>query len=74
MFLYIPGGRNALGVSDSQMQSELADSLIMVNEAMVNSETDLRFSLVRIEPVSLSLLKENPDVEQYIHIGKVFAA
>ncbi|CAN0230511.1 unnamed protein product, partial [Ascophyllum nodosum] len=75
MFLYIPGGRNALGVSDSQMQSELADSLIMVNEAMVNSEIDLRFSLVRIEPlpyeeestassVVLNNLKENEEIAE----------
>ena len=67
MFMYTPGGRDILGVSDSQMQSELADSVITVNEAMANSDIDLRFSLVRVEPVSLSLLKDNPHVEQYIH-------
>ena len=52
MFLYTPSGRDLLGVSDSQMQSELADSLDAVNDAMVNSAIDLRFSLVRVEQVS----------------------
>ena len=55
MFMYTPGGRDVLGVSDSQMQSVLADSLITVNEAMANSDIDLHLSLVRVEPVSLSL-------------------
>lgn len=54
MFFYTPSGRDILGVSDSQMQSELADALITSNEAMVNSNVDLQFSLVRIEPVSLN--------------------
>ena len=57
MFLYTPGGRDLLRVSDSQMQSKLAEALVVVNEAMANSDIDLRFSLVRVEPVSLSLLK-----------------
>ncbi|CAN0355754.1 unnamed protein product [Ascophyllum nodosum] len=74
MFLYTPGGRDILGVSDSQMQSVLADSLITVNEAMVNSDIDLQLSLVRVEPlpyeeestassVVLSNLRENADVD-----------
>lgn len=53
MFVYTPGGRDILGVSDSQMQSELASSLVTANEAMVNSDVDLQFSLVRVEPVSV---------------------
>ena len=72
MFLYTPGGRDILGVSDSQMQSELADSLISVNEAMVNSDIDLQFSLVRVEPVSLSLLKDNCYMKQ--HYGYLWTA
>ena len=69
MFLYTPGGRDILGVSDSQMQSELADSLIAVNEAMVNSDIDLQFSLVRVEQVSLSLLKDSFYKKQHINNG-----
>lgn len=53
MFFYTPEGRDILGVRDSQMQSELAGSLVTANEAMVNSGVDLQFSLVRVEPVSL---------------------
>ncbi|CAN0243372.1 unnamed protein product [Ascophyllum nodosum] len=51
MFMYTPSGRDLLGVSDSQMQSELADSLDAVNDAMVNSAIDVQFSLVRVEPL-----------------------
>lgn len=54
MFFYTPSGRDILGVSDSQMQSELADALITSNEAMVNSNVNLQFSLVRVELVSLN--------------------
>lgn len=52
MFLYTPRGRDILGVSDSQMQSELADYVNGMNTAMDNSDVDLQFSLVRIEPVN----------------------
>ena len=71
MFLYTPGGRDILGVSDSQMQSVLADSLITVNEAMVNSDIDLQLSLVRVEPVSLSLLTDNPNVEHNVDVSQL---
>ena len=58
MFMYTPSGRDVLGVSDSQMQSVLADSVIIANEALTNSDIDLQFALVRVEPVSLSLSAE----------------
>ena len=58
MFMYTPSGRDVLGVSDSQMQSVLADSVIIANEALTNSDIDLQFVLVRVEPVSLSLSAE----------------
>ena len=58
MYMYTPSGRDILGVSDSQMQSVLADYVIIANEALTNSDIDLQFVLVRVEPVSLSLSAE----------------
>lgn len=56
MFLYSEEARTTLGlISDSQMQTYLAEALTWTNEAMMNSEIDLRWSLAHVGPVSLGV-------------------
>lgn len=55
MFLYSELGRELLGnISPEQIETTLLEALVWTNEAMVNSEIDLVFSLVYVGEVSIT--------------------
>lgn len=53
MYMYTPDAMTSLGVvSNDQMETIIATSIMQTNEAMANSLIDLEMSVVRVEPVS----------------------
>lgn len=66
MFLYTENAQNILGLlSDSQMQTYLAETLSWTNQAMVNSEIDLELPLVHVGPVSYYPTQERRSRESW---------